>query len=57
MNTDTSKPDDIELLECEVCLKEIPPGSDEYHETDDYVQHYCGIECYQLWKAGKIPGS
>ena len=46
--------DDAMLLECEVCLKEIPPDSDEYHETDDYVQHYCGIECYRLWKEGKI---
>ena len=42
------------LLNCEICLKEIPADSGEYLETDEYVQHFCGIECYNQWKkAGK----
>lgn len=49
--------DEMELLACEVCLKEIPPDSGEYLETDDYVQHYCGIECYRLWNENKISNS
>lgn len=49
--------DVTQLLECEVCLKEIPPDSGEYLETDDYVQHYCGIECYRLWQRGKLSNS
>ena len=42
--------DDIEMIACEICLAEIPPGKDEYVETDDYVMHFCGIECYKKWK-------
>ena len=40
----------IEVLNCDICLKEIPTESEEYLETDDYVRHFCGIECYTKWK-------
>ena len=39
-----------QMVSCDVCLKEIPAESEEYFETDDYVQHFCGIDCYKQWK-------
>lgn len=46
------KPEDDteELLNCEICMKEIPAESEEYLETDEYVRHFCGLECYSKWK-------
>jgi len=38
------------LVECEVCLKEIPTSAAKHDETSDYVRHFCGIECYAKWK-------
>ena len=40
----------VEVLNCDVCMKEIPSESEEYFETDEYVRHFCGIECYTKWK-------
>jgi hypothetical protein len=36
-------------LECEVCLKEIPPSAAFTPEGSEYVGHFCGIECYQIF--------
>lgn len=38
-----------ELISCEICLKTIPKESVEHAETDDYVAHFCGLECYDIW--------
>jgi hypothetical protein len=40
---------DSEILACEVCLTEIPESVNVSAEADDYVVHYCGLECYRLW--------
>lgn len=45
--------DNTQLLNCDICLDEIPVNGDEYNETDEYVIHLCGIECYNQWKAEK----
>lgn len=34
---------------CEVCLKEIPPSVAHSHEGEDYVHHFCGLECLDAW--------
>ena len=39
-----------EVLNCDICMKEIPAESEEYFETDAYVRHFCGIECYAKWR-------
>ena len=39
-----------ELVTCEVCLKEVPASEAKSSETDDYVAHFCGLECYQQWR-------
>ena len=50
MSKKPENPADEPVMSCEVCLKEIPTDSGEYLETDEYVQHFCGIECYNQWK-------
>ena len=46
-------PSDDELIECEVCLKEVPASEAESSETADYVAHFCGLECYEQWHKKK----
>lgn len=43
------KRDKIELLSCEVCLKEVPASVAFSCEGDDYVFNFCGIECHDKW--------
>ena len=53
--TKTDKFDEIELISCEICLKEVPLTDAEVPETMDYVVHFCGLECYELWKNKAAP--
>ena len=43
--------EEVELVSCEICLKEIPLTDAEVPETMDYVAHFCGFECYEVWKS------
>lgn len=45
MHNDEVLEDD--LLECEICLAEIPDTVTDSAEADEYVSHYCGLDCYQ----------
>jgi hypothetical protein len=45
-----SQSDDTALVNCEVCLKEIPVSEAEVTEVNDYVAHFCGLDCYQKWR-------
>jgi hypothetical protein len=38
-------------VRCDVCLKEIPVSEAKNVEATDYVAHFCGLDCYQKWKA------
>lgn len=40
---------DAPIVRCEVCLKEIPRSEAVNAEAQDYVLHFCGIECYRTW--------
>jgi hypothetical protein len=50
----------IEQVPCEVCLMEIPKSEAISEEASDYVVHFCGLECFEKWKAeeakSKSPG-
>lgn len=35
---------------CEVCMKEVPLSEAKSFEAEDYVAHFCGLECYSAWK-------
>lgn len=45
--TNTTEP---ETVPCEVCMKEIPSSEAKTSEVDDYVMHFCGIDCYDKWQ-------
>ncbi len=44
------KPIEVELVACEVCLKEVPKSAAIASETTDYVAYFCGLNCYEKWK-------
>jgi hypothetical protein len=35
---------------CAVCLKEIPKSEAGSAEGTDYLLHFCGLDCYDLWQ-------
>lgn len=39
-----------DLIDCEICLREIPVSELKSEEAVDYITHYCGLECYEIWK-------
>ena len=51
MMDEKSKPIDIEMVACNVCLKEIPLSEAKSTEASDYVVHYCSLDCFEKWKA------
>ncbi len=42
-------------ISCDVCRKEVPLSAAFTPEGAEYVEHFCGIECYQQFvaEAGK----
>jgi len=48
--TTNDKPVAVDLVACEICLKEVPKDDAINPETEDYVANFCGLECYELWK-------
>ncbi len=37
-------------IPCDVCHKEIPLSEAQHFEAQDYVVHFCGLDCYSTWK-------
>ena len=35
---------------CSVCQREIPLSAAVSREASDYVEHFCGLECYDRWR-------
>ena len=47
----TTKPDPTaKSVACEICLKEVPLNEAKRFEAEDYVAHFCGLDCYAEWK-------
>ena len=43
--------DDVcEVVQCEMCMKEVPASVAQSFEGNDYVHHFCGLECLGLWR-------
>lgn len=38
------------VLTCAVCLKEVPPDSANLADAQDYVHHFCGLDCLEQWR-------
>ena len=48
--TEADNQNDLELIACEICMKEIPKSAATVPEATDYVAHFCGLDCYKEWK-------
>ncbi len=48
---DTPQKQNDDFVACEICLKEIPVSEAKSEEASGYVAHFCGLECYAIWKA------
>jgi hypothetical protein len=42
--------DTCEIVACQLCLKEIPASAAKDFQGQDYVMHFCGLECMQAWE-------
>ena len=42
--------DEKNLVECQVCLNEIPESAAKSEEANDYVRYFCGLECFDAWR-------
>jgi hypothetical protein len=49
----TPSPKEEDLVACQVCLTEIPLSVAKSQEAEEYTLHFCGIECYDKWKAAQ----
>jgi len=38
------------LISCLICSKEIPLDAAFTPEGAQYVEHFCGLECYELFR-------
>ncbi|MFA5370994.1 MAG: DUF3330 domain-containing protein [Sideroxydans sp.] len=38
------------IVSCDICLKEMPLSEARRFEAEDYVAHFCGLDCYAEWK-------
>ncbi len=47
---DKPVPTEPDLINCKLCFKEIPESVATTEEGEDYVMHFCGLECYSAWK-------
>ena len=47
---DENKPTEPETVPCEVCLKEVPRSEAKNVEANDYMLHFCGMDCYDKWR-------
>ncbi len=51
----SDKPDDVERVACQMCLKEVPLSEATVPEARDYFVHFCGLDCYEKWKRRAAP--
>ena len=50
-------PEKPAVVTCEVCLQEIPHSEAGIVEAEDYVMHFCGLDCYRQWRTGQDAGT
>ncbi len=44
------RPSNVETIQCDVCMKEIPACEARSAEVHDYVMYFCGLDCYDQWQ-------
>lgn len=48
---DKITPHEPQTVSCDLCLQEIPASTGKTMEADDYIYHFCGIDCYEKWQS------
>lgn len=48
--TESKQAPNEEMVECKVCLKEVPVSEASSDEARDYVFYFCGDDCYEKWQ-------
>jgi len=48
--TPISRPIEEQQVACEICMKEVPISEAKCAEAEDYVIHFCGLDCYAAWR-------
>jgi hypothetical protein len=43
-------PADTGTVSCDECASEVPAEKAIKSEAQDYVRHFCGLECYGRWQ-------
>lgn len=38
------------VVRCAVCLKEVPADAVNVADAQDYVHHFCGLDCLDVWR-------
>jgi len=41
----------LERVACDVCEHDIPLSEAVVAEATDYVVYFCGLDCYDRWRA------
>lgn len=41
------------LVRCAECLKQVPAERAVKSETEDYVRHFCGLDCLHRWQRAR----
>jgi len=49
--TPISRPVEEQQIACEICMKEVPVSEAHSAEASEYVIHFCGLDCYAVWRA------
>lgn len=42
--------DNCTVFSCEICLVEIPADAAQVADAQDYVHHFCGLDCLEVWR-------
>lgn len=42
--------DACSVVTCAVCLKEVPADAARLADAQDYVLHFCGLDCLDAWR-------
>jgi hypothetical protein len=45
-----SDEDGCTVVSCEICLQEIPADAVKQADAQDYVHHFCGLACLEVWQ-------
>jgi len=48
--TQCSDEESCTVMSCEVCLQEIPADSVKQADAQDYIHHFCGLNCLETWQ-------